>query len=121
MNLIAANSLLAAFMISGGQATELTSTLFNSSSLLVLNKTTVANTAGYFLVSAFLMGSLIYAQEEAAASAKAGGSHQPINLVDQILGARQQHCDCEVYCTNKYYYGQYGGGGEEYSSYYTKR
>ena len=97
-------------------------TFFNVTSnigdnLLVLNKTHTANSVGFYLASAFLAYTLLYTYEE----------NNPSSKVDSVLGffknnevpqskgfQKERDCDCETYCTNKYYY-------PESESYYSKR
>ena len=87
--------------------------------LLVLNKTHTANSVGFYLASAFLAYTLLYTYEE----------NNPSSKVDSVLGffknsqqksrkAATENCDCETYCTNKYYY---PADYENNQNYYSKR
>ena len=91
--------------------------------LLVLNKTTTANSVGFYLASAFLAYTMLYTYEENNPSSK--------SKVDSVFGffsnsgdkdkkekssaGDSKNCDCETYCSNKYYYGEQPADNYYYS------
>ena len=114
--------------------------IFNVSDVnnfLVLNKTNIAVNTGLALFTAFLIGTAAYSIEENSVSSKIDDVLDGIfvNIEDttneilqeqvesakakKVKKARKQ-CDCETYCTNKYYYGDgnYDASTIEYSSRY---
>ena len=94
--------------------------------LIALNKTATASTVGWYLASAFLAYTLYYTYEtnNPSTESKIGsvlGSILPtLEKASEKSPANQ--CDCETYCTNKYYYGD-GNYNTEYTeeNYYRKR
>ena len=99
--------------------------------LLVMNKTATANTVGWYLASAFLAYTLYYTYEtnNPSTESKIGSvltSFLPTLEKSSDKSKAEKTCDCETYCTNKYYYGDgnYNAEyteGENYSDYYRKR
>ena len=91
--------------------------------LLVLNKTTTAESVGFYLASAFLAYTMLYTYEENNPSSK--------SKVDSVFGffsnsdkdkkekssgiSDSKNCDCETYCSNKYYYGEQPADNYYYS------
>lgn len=86
----------------------------------VVNKTTTAYATGFILASAFLAGTLVYNLEESKAKNRQGQQQKLTSRVDDLFSSFfsepdneasssnkrvDQQCDCETYCTNKYYYG----------------
>lgn len=113
--------------LSSNSDSEPKTLLFNATSnladnLLVLNKTTTADSVGFYLASAFLAYTLLYTYEE----------NNPQSKVDSVFGFFSsnkdkkekssnidKNCDCETYCSNKYYYGEQPASDSNY--YYSKR
>ena len=114
--------------LSSSSDSEPKTLLFNATSnladnLLVLNKTTTADSVGFYLASAFLAYTMLYTYEENNPSSK--------SKVDSVFGffsnsdkdkkekssgiSDSKNCDCETYCSNKYYYGEQPADNYYYS------
>ena len=120
-----------------------------TSNNLALNKSSLAINTGLALVTAFLIGHSVYTAEETSAKSKLddifdgsflfgnpaaedseekenfkGGSGKK-KAKKAKKKARKQDCDCETYCTNKYYYGDGNydasyASSNDYSTYYNE-
>ena len=97
-----------------------TTTDLTSGNLVVVNKTNVAYATGIVLASAFLAYTLVYSLEDESASKKLATSKSETSRIDNLLSGffssdsqnsedggqkSADKCDCETYCSNKYYYG----------------
>lgn len=105
--------------------------------LVVLNKTVIGNGVGIILAAAFAAGTLIYTLDENSATfASAKDSFAETFSLNSILARadvddekqskkskakKAKGCDCEAYCSNKYYFGDGNwDASDTYASYATQ-